>query len=197
MASQPTIKLSKRPLPNGKGEEFGPPLSLLAFGLILFISSCLGPFCIESNEVGRHIIGYEVQKVLAAIDWFTWENQRQPAPIGLAGYGEGGLLALYGAALDPRITATLVSGYYQPREGIWREPIYRDVWGLLREFGDAELASLVAPRTLIVEACRGPELSGPPPESKERRGAAPQGRLSTPPLQLVQAEVERARPCFA
>ena len=67
-------------------------------------------------------------------------------PIGVAGYGEGGLIALYSAALDPRIQATLVSGYFQQRDGLWKEPIYRDVWGLLREFGDAEIASLIAPR---------------------------------------------------
>ena len=29
-------------------------------------------------EVGRHIIGYEVQKVLAAVDWFTRENKAMP-----------------------------------------------------------------------------------------------------------------------
>ena len=46
-------------------------------------------------EVGRHIIGYEVQKVLAVIGWFALENKRQMAPIGVMGYGEGGLLSLY------------------------------------------------------------------------------------------------------
>jgi hypothetical protein len=103
-------------------------------------------------EVGRHIIGYEVQKVLAAVDWFESENTKRQLPIGVMGYGEGGLLALYSAAIDTRIDATVVSGYFQPREGVWQEPIYRDVWGLVREFGDAELAGMIAPRTLIVEA---------------------------------------------
>ena len=114
-------------------------------------------------EMGRHIIGYEVQKVLAAIDWFVSENQPPRVPIGVMGYGEGGLIALYSAALDSRIDATVVSGYFQERENAWKEPIYRDVWGLVREFGDAEIASLIAPRVLIIEACRGPELNGPPP----------------------------------
>ena len=54
-------------------------------------------------EVGRHIIGFEVQKVLAAIDWFASENASRPLPIGVMGYGEGGLLALYSAAIDLRI----------------------------------------------------------------------------------------------
>jgi hypothetical protein len=88
-------------------------------------------------EVGRHIIGYEVQKILAAVDWFEAENSNRKLPIGVIGYAEGGLLALYSSAIETRIDATAVSGYFQPREEVWKEPIYRDVWGLLREFGDA------------------------------------------------------------
>jgi len=143
-------------------------------------------------ETGRTIIGYEVQKVLAAVDWLA----SQPQPVGVAGYGEGGLLALYAASLDPRIQATLVSGYFQPREQLWNEPIYRDAWGLLREFGDAELAGMIAPRALVVEASRFPEVAGPPPATGERTGAAPGGSITTPPLDRVRAEVERARPSF-
>lgn len=149
-------------------------------------------------EVGRHIIGYEVQKVLAAIDWFALENKQQTRPIGVMGYGEGGLLALFSAALDQRIDAAVISGYFQNRDGLWQEPIYRDIWGFVREFGDAELASLIAPRSLVVEACRGPEVAGPPPVTKvHKEGACPNGKLVSPPLDSVQREVERARPFFA
>ena len=147
-------------------------------------------------EVGRHIIGYEVQKVLAAVDWFTHENATRPVPIAVMGYGEGGLLACYSAALDPRIQAAAVSGYFQSRQNLWQEPIYRDVWGLLHEFGDAEIASLVAPRSLIIEASRGPEVAGPPPTEEGRNGATPNGRLVTPPIDSVKREVDRARPFF-
>ncbi len=148
----------------------------------------------QAFEVGRHIIGYEVQRVLAAVDWFA---SRQPqAPVAVAGYGEGGLLALYSAALDTRIDRTLVSGYFDGRREIWREPVYRDVWGLMREFGDAEMASLIAPRTLVVHATRGPEVAGPPPPTKERTTATPNGVLTTPPADRVRAEVERARRYF-
>jgi dienelactone hydrolase len=149
-------------------------------------------------EVGRHVIGFEVQKVLAAVDWFVSQNETQPAPIGVMGYGEGGLLALYAGALDPRIDATLVSGYFQRREELWKEPIYRDVWALVREFGDAELASLIAPRALVIEASRGPEVVGPPAiTAVHKEGACPNGRLVSPPLDSVKQEVERARPFFA
>src|SRR5690606_35861751 len=75
----------------------------------------------QAYVMGRHVIGYEVQSVLAAIDEF---RLRQPqAPVGVAGYGEGGLIALYAAAVDYRINAALVSGYFGPRENLWEEPI--------------------------------------------------------------------------
>jgi dienelactone hydrolase len=140
-------------------------------------------------QMGRHIIGYEVQKVLAAVDGF--ERTAEGAPVGVFGYGEGGLIALYSAAIDPRIDAVVVSGYFGPRESVWREPIYRNVWSLLRDFGDAELLSMIAPRTAIVEASGHPRISGPPPAREGRAGAAP-GVIETPPLSDVMAEHERA-----
>jgi dienelactone hydrolase len=152
----------------------------------------------QAYVMGRHIIGYEIQKIMAALDCLAALNPANDpiAPqLGLAGYGEGALLALYTAALDPRIEATLVSGYFAPREGLWQEPIYRNVFGLLSEFGDAELASLVAPRTLIVEHSQVPDVQGPPPSREGRRGAAP-GRLVTPDRHAAEAEVNRARAFF-
>jgi dienelactone hydrolase len=149
-----------------------------------------------SYETGRHIIGYEVQKVLAAVDWFANLNVARDVPIGVAGYGEGGLLAFYSAALDARIGAVLISGYFQPREQVWKEPIYRDLWGLLREFGDADIARMIAPRSLIIEAARFPQVSGPPAATRQRNGAAP-GLIATPPVISVRKEVERARLAFA
>src|SRR5262249_46865382 len=72
--------------------------------------------------------------------------------------------------------------------------IYRNVFGLLAEFGDAEVASLLAGRTLIVEAGAVPAVNGPPPPLRQGRsgGAAP-GRLVTPPLKVIESELARAR----
>lgn len=142
-------------------------------------------------ELGRHIIGYEVQKVLAAVDWFSESNST--APVGVIGYGEGGLIAFYAGAVDTRIDAVGVSGYFQPREPLWREPIYRNVWGLLDEFGDAEIASLIAPRALVIESGPHPEVEGPPTASEGRNSGAAPGVVTTPPLEAVKAEFERAQ----
>ena len=126
-------------------------------------------------ELGRHLIGYELQKVLAGVDWFVRDGRGQaPAKIGAIGWGEGGMLALYAAALDPRIDAACVSGHFDSRQSIWQQPIDRNVFGLLEQFGDAELAAMIAPRRLVVEACRGPELELP-----GKGGAGPIGNAAT------------------
>lgn len=146
--------------------------------------------CRGAYELGRHIIGYEVQKILAAVDWFQ-EEDKGTLPTGVIGYGEGGLLALYAAAVDTRIDAAAVLGYFQPREQIWREPFYRNVWSLLYEFGDAEIATLVCPRPIVLEACKAPEVVIP--FDRPRGSQATPGILTTPATFDVEKEVERAK----
>ena len=148
----------------------------------------------RAYQLGRHIIGYEVQKVLAAIDWF--KQQSAELPVGVTGYGEGGLLAFYSGAADTNIDGVLVSGYFQEREKVWDEPLYRNVWGLVEEFGDAEIAGLIAPRLLVVEACKGPEIEGPPAAIGDQREVAAPGRLTTPNLQSVRSEANKAMEIF-
>jgi cephalosporin-C deacetylase-like acetyl esterase len=137
--------------------------------------------------MGRHIIGYEVQKVLAAVDWFSREKDHPP--IAVFGYVEGGLLALYAGAIDPRIDVAVVSGQFGPCEKIADEPIDRNVWGLLNEFGDAELARMIAPRMLCLE--HGPVVVDPPPASRPGRSGAAPGRVPSPRIDEFRAEVKR------
>jgi cephalosporin-C deacetylase-like acetyl esterase len=145
----------------------------------------------QAFEMGRHVIGYEVQKVLAAVDQFELRNKYADVPVIVAGVSEGGLLALYSAALDPRIDAAIVSGYFDQREKVWEEPIYRNVWGLLKQHGDAELAALIAPRRLLIEmAPIIPEVSG---AAEARRNIAAPGLIRSPNQDSVLQEIERAR----
>ncbi len=140
----------------------------------------------QAFHLGRHVIGYEVQTVLAAVDWFRHQHGAD-AKVGVCGYAEGGLIAFYAAAADPRIEVALVSGYFDSRQNVWSEPIYRNVWSLLREFGDAELASLILPRALIIE-------HSPAPTVLDQKG-----EWRTPDFASVAAEVERIEtgPAFA
>ncbi len=140
----------------------------------------------SAYELGRHVIGYELESLLAVLD--GWRGR---GPFGVIGYGEGGRVALYAAALDDRLSAAGVSGAFGPREATWQEPIDRNHFGLLRQFGDAEVAAMIAPRRLVVEVARVPDVDGPPLETRGRSGAAP-GRLTTPNLVSVAEEAERA-----
>jgi dienelactone hydrolase len=135
-------------------------------------------------ELGRQLIGYEVQKVLAGVDWFVKDAGKDKTPIGIIGYGEGGMLALYAGALDLRVDAVFVSGYFDDRRNLWQQPLDRNVFGLLDQFGDAELAAMIYPRGLGVEACQGPDLTLP------GQGGAP-ARLSGPIIESARKEFDR------
>ena len=143
----------------------------------------------QAYMMGRHIIGYEVQKVLAAVDWIA--RTHPGADVRVAGYGEGGLIAFYSAAVDVRIQAALVSGYFKSRQRTWEEPLYRNVWGLLREFGDAEIASLIAPRGLAIRYSPEPVVDGSPRADKEHKDCGAPGKLTTPAFEEVKAEYDR------
>ncbi len=137
-------------------------------------------------ELGRTLLGYEIAKVLALVDVLETANDGKPARrIGVFGHGEGGLVAFYAAALDPRIASVGVSSALGDRQEMWQQPLERNMFGLLEDFGDAEVMNLIAPRKLIVEAAHGPELVIP-----AGMGAAP-ARLVSIKLEEAKAVVER------
>ncbi|MDZ4852892.1 MAG: prolyl oligopeptidase family serine peptidase [Pirellulaceae bacterium] len=150
-------------------------------------------------EVGRTPVGFEIQKVLAAVDCFKTLAQKpgaevnQRLPIGVAGYGDGGRIALYAAALDSRIQAVMSSGYFDARQRTWTEPVDRTIWSLLKEFGDAEVATLIAPRTLIVEFNPGPIVDAVQLPKPNQRSIAAPGKLVGIDFHSAKTEVDRAR----
>jgi dienelactone hydrolase len=94
--------------------------------------------------VGRHPYGYEVQKVLAAVDWFT---SRQPSvPVAVCGRGEGGRIARFAALLDSRINAVETEDASIEEPPARSQPLARNVFGLLRDFGDREIDGLLGAR---------------------------------------------------
>jgi len=145
----------------------------------------------QSYELGRHLIGYEVQKALSLVDWF--KAQPTQVPLLIAGVGEGGMLALHAAAIDERIDCVYSAGYFAPREGVWEEPIERNVFSLLRDFGDAEIASLIAPRPLALQHLFYPKLVVSMEAPKGVRAIAAPGKLTEPTLADFEVEIARAK----
>ena len=149
-------------------------------------------------ELGRTLAGYEVLKVLAAVDCFRRDEPSRSGKstsgkLAVVGWGEGGRLALYAAALDERLDGTLVSGYFGPRSRVWDEPADRTVFGLLRGHSDAEIARLIAPRPLVIETGHFPEYGfrldqqGLP--ERLRKGAGKRGK----PGKLLEPRDEEVR----
>lgn len=139
-------------------------------------------------ELGRHPLGYQLHEVLAAAE--ILHSRAPQRPVLIFGWGEGGWIALHAAALSETVTATCVSGYFQARESLWREPIHRNQHGLLLRFGDAELAALSAPRGLVIDMARGPQVT------IAGDGGAP-GELPSPEEASTRAEFTRAKELLA
>jgi dienelactone hydrolase len=143
-------------------------------------------------EMGRHVIGYEVQKVLAAVDWF--EMTAGGNQIGVYGVGEGALVACMAAMVDPRILAVGGRGYFPAFTSLSEEPIYRNLWGLSAEIGVDGLKWLGFTRPIEFDSGGVPVVSAPPAPRPGRSGAAP-GRIEArgpQSRQLFEPSFERS-----
>ncbi|MGB4711379.1 MAG: dienelactone hydrolase family protein [Fuerstiella sp.] len=136
--------------------------------------------------LGRQLMGYEIQKILSAVDWFETRQSKSAVPIVVCGRGEGGMLAMYAGALDRRISATGVAGYFGPRDSSWNEPLDRNVFGRLTDFGDAEVGRLIIPERLVIGDFGYPEVT------LMGEGGAP-AQLKPVSSEMVSAEVQRLR----
>ena len=149
-------------------------------------------------ELGRHLLGYELHTILAGADALVG-SATEDRPLGILGWGEGGLHALFAAALDTRFDAACTSGYFGPREEMWKEPAEHNIFGFLSGFGDAELGALVAPRPLVIEFGEYPDArfrsrEGEPERLEERPPKAGKpGRFQHHEVEDINRELARLR----
>jgi dienelactone hydrolase len=118
-----------------------------------------------SFPVGRHPIGYEVQKVLAAVDWLT--TQTCPS-IAVHGVGEGAWIAQFAAMLDDRISAVDLRNASIEPESLRDQPVHRNVFGLMRDFGDAEIRNMLGARLQRIPRSDAPAVPSNPVDRKRR-----------------------------
>lgn len=123
--------------------------------------------------VGKTLPGIEVLQTQAFLDFLILEEGA--SHVGLLGVRQGGMTALLTGALDERVSAVSVIDYFNRREDSWNEPFDRLLYGQLKEFGDAEIVGLIAPRSVFA-------------------GFNPTGSI---PAEDVQSEEERARRFYA
>lgn len=114
-------------------------------------------FCYRpAFELRHHLIGYEVQKSVAAAEGLVKEGEgrKQPVTVGMIDLGGYGPIGLYAMALCRSISfgqINLGNGMAVPMD---QQPLDQNVFGFLEECAFADLMSMVAPRRLVLSESR-------------------------------------------
>jgi dienelactone hydrolase len=120
---------------------------------------------------GRTLVGIDVQQVLAVQRFLASQRDIDSQRIGILGERQGGMTALYAAATDEQFAGVGIVDYFQQRENCWKEPVDRLLYGQLKEFGDAELTALIAPRPLFIVTSAGGPVRFVSEEAESQRAA--------------------------
>ena len=111
---------------------------------------------------GTSVMAIEVEKIRRVLRFFEARPETDTSHPGVAGLSYGGYYALYSAALLPEIAFSISSCYFNDRldtlsrkHGDLIDWLYPGAGAL---FGDAEIAALICPRSLYIEAGQRDEL---------------------------------------
>lgn len=105
--------------------------------------------------LGQTMVGWRVYDIMRSIDYLQSRAEVDSGRIGCMGISGGGTTTFFAAALDRRIKAALVSGYFNSfRDSIFSIPHCIDnyVPGILEVAEMSDIAGLIAPRPLFVES---------------------------------------------
>ena len=105
--------------------------------------------------LGETMVGWRVWDAMRAVDLLTTLPEVDPHRIGMMGISGGGTVTYFTTAFDPRIKAAVISGYFcTAKDSIFSiaHCIDNYIPNFLHWFETADLAALIAPRHLFVEA---------------------------------------------
>lgn len=117
-----------------------------------------------AEPLGLTVAGLNAWDNMRLIDYLEARGDIAMDDLGCFGFSGGGYMTLYVAALDPRVRKAFVSGYLY---GVDDSLLHLNgncscnyVPGLWRLLDMGDIASLVAPRPLLVQSCEGDHLNG-------------------------------------
>lgn len=115
--------------------------------------------------LGETVVGMCTWDLMRAIDYIETRNDWNVERISCIGFSGGGMQTLYLSALDDRIAMALISGYMygfkdslQILNGNCNCNYVPHLW---EHFDMGDIATLIAPRPLMIQSCRGDHLNGP------------------------------------
>jgi cephalosporin-C deacetylase-like acetyl esterase len=111
--------------------------------------------------LGKPLAGMQVADLLRAFDYLAGRAGIDRSRIAILGKGNGGLLALHAAALEPRIAKVAAEGSVLSYMSIARAPQHEGVLevvvpGVLKDYDLPDLARAITPRKLLLVAPRTP-----------------------------------------
>lgn len=118
-----------------------------------WISSCYA-VSVNALLLGKTLLGLRVYDVVRLIDYIQTRPEPLADTLGCVGLSGGGMVTLFTAALDQRISCAVVSGYFNTfRDSIMavRHCLCNYVPGIVRIVEMVDIAGLVAPRSLLIE----------------------------------------------
>lgn len=104
---------------------------------------------------GETMLGWRVYDAMRSVDYLLTRDDVDPQRIAIMGISGGGATALFTAALDERIKAAVVSGYFNTfKDSIMSIPHCIDNYipGILKFAEMWDIAGLIAPRALFIES---------------------------------------------
>lgn len=117
-----------------------------------------------AEPLGLTVAGLNAWDNIRLIDYLEARGDIAMDDLGCFGFSGGGYMTLYLAALDPRVRKAFVSGYLY---GVDDSLLHLNgncscnyVPGLWRLLDMGDIASLIAPRPLLVQSCEGDHLNG-------------------------------------
>jgi cephalosporin-C deacetylase-like acetyl esterase len=111
--------------------------------------------------VNRTLVGLQVEDLLGAFAYLSSRGDVDPERVAVLGKGNGGVLALFLAVLEPRVERVAVEGTVLSYLEIARARYHEDLTatilpGVLEDFDLPDLATALAPRPLWIVDPRSP-----------------------------------------
>jgi dienelactone hydrolase len=126
----------------------------MTFGGEMSRSSCRS-LAFNALMMGKTLLGMRVWDVMRTLDYIATRPEAMTAGVGCVGLSGGGTTTLYATIADPRITVAILSGAFSSFRSSIMSTIHCDcnyIPAILQYAEMADLAALIAPRPLLIEA---------------------------------------------
>jgi hypothetical protein len=112
-------------------------------------------FAYAAFFLGRPLLGMRAGDALGAIRYLRTRSDVDPQHVAIVGRGWAGVTALFAASLDSEISATAVEGIpvsygALATAGLYEQPAYFFLPGVLQDFDLPDVFAALAPRPLLV-----------------------------------------------